>query len=139
VRYARHHAGRLPAIVVVRELRTWELFHPREEEDANVLLHGHWQRLERASTISYYVVLVLSLAGAWWWRRRRGTLAVLVVPVALVTLVSAVSFGETRFREAAEPALVILASGGLAALGTALARRRRQGPPPGAGRAEAGT
>jgi hypothetical protein len=48
-------------------------------------------------------------------RRRGEPLGILIAPIVFVILVAALSYGSTRFRVAAEPAIVVLASVGLAA------------------------
>ena len=47
------------------------------------------------------------------------------MPLVFVTLVAALSYGSTRFRVAAEPAIVVLASVGALALLDRLRERRR--------------
>ena len=57
-------------------------------------------------------------------RRRRTVRWPLIVPMVIVTIASAVTYGQTRFRVPAEPSLVVLAAVGLAALVSS-----RQGAP----------
>ena len=57
-------------------------------------------------------------------RHRHRVLAVLLAPVVLVTLSSAISYGFTRFRAGAEPAIVVLAAVAVVALAQRLAARR---------------
>ena len=63
----------------------------------------------------------LAIAGAWLLHRRRQPLAILLVPVAMVTLTALLTYGSTRFRFAAEPSIVVLAAVAV----DALLRRRR--------------
>ncbi len=63
-------------------------------------------------------------------RRARRVLWVLLVPAIAVTVGVAVTYGQTRFRAAAEPSLAILAAVGVLAVGvdrTAAQEPRRQG------------
>jgi asparagine N-glycosylation enzyme membrane subunit Stt3 len=62
-----------------------------------------------------------AVAGAWLLRRRRQPLAILLVPLAMVTLTALLTYGSTRFRFAAEPSIVVLAAVAV----DALLRRRR--------------
>ncbi|HVI19195.1 MAG TPA: hypothetical protein VM712_12490, partial [Gaiellales bacterium] len=63
-------------------------------------------------------------AGALLLRRRGQPLRILLVPVVFVTLVAALTYGSTRFRVAAEPALLVLAAVAAAALWDRFRARR---------------
>ena len=67
--------------------------------------------------LSSTVVALKLLAGRGELRSLHGraTLGILIAPLVFVTLVAALSYGSTRFRVAAEPAIVVLASVGVAA------------------------
>jgi hypothetical protein len=56
--------------------------------------------------------LVLAIAGivVLWRRRQRWNCWVLLVPAIAVTIGSALTYGQTRFRAAAEPSLAVLAA-----------------------------
>jgi CHASE2 domain-containing sensor protein len=69
---------------------------------------------QRAAMVSLYLLAPFAVGGAVVLRRRREPLRVLIVPLVFVTLVAALSYGSTRFRVAAEPAIVVLASVGVA-------------------------
>jgi asparagine N-glycosylation enzyme membrane subunit Stt3 len=66
--------------------------------------------------LSLYLLVPFAIGGAVVLRRRGQPLRILLVPVVFVTLVAALSYGSTRFRVAAEPAIVVLAAVGVAAL-----------------------
>lgn len=118
IAYARHHAGRLPVLVPVRILRTWDLWQPRRQLD---FAEGRAKWAEAAGVISYFVLLPLAIAGALvLWRRSRGGAAILLAPALLVTLSSAIGYGNPRFRHAFEMSIVVLAALAL----DALVRRR---------------
>jgi 4-amino-4-deoxy-L-arabinose transferase-like glycosyltransferase len=117
--YATGHAGRWPAVVPVRVLRTWDLWQPHRQVD---LAEGRARWAETAGVIVYFLLLPLAIGGAvLLWRRDRGAAAILLVPALLVTISSAVGYGNPRFRHAFEMSIVVLA--GTAAV--ALARRRQ--------------
>ena len=63
-----------------------------------------------------WVVMLLALAGAVLLRRDRGALLVLLAPVAMVVAVAVATYGSSRFRFGAEPALTVLAAVALVAL-----------------------
>jgi hypothetical protein len=136
IAYARRHAGRVPVVAAVRILRTWGLypFSPREQVAFWVFTANHVQRLEWATLISHWLAMLLAIPGILWMRARRMPLAPLLAPLVLVTVVSMLFFGDFRFRQTANPSLVILATLGLAAarvkVSEARARRSDKAAPP---------
>ena len=75
--------------------------------------------------LSQFALLVpLAVAGMELVRRRRGPLLVLAAWIPIATLTAATTFGNTRYRTAAETSLVILAAVAV----DALLNRRHPGP-----------
>jgi hypothetical protein len=135
--YAGDHLGRLPVVIAVRELRLLSLypFDPRERVSFSSFLYKHVRVLEWPAMFSFYVVLALAIAGIVKLRRRAAPSWPLVAPLVLVVAIAAFAYGDTRFRAAAEPALVVLAA---VTLEPALRRlRRAPAPAPGARAGEA--
>jgi 4-amino-4-deoxy-L-arabinose transferase-like glycosyltransferase len=120
--YARHHVARLLVVAPIRVLRTWDLWRPRQAATYESFVEGRQRWWERVGT-AFYLLLVapLALVGAWLLRRRGEQLRILLAPALLVTISSATSYGITRFRAAADVALVVAA-------GVALAAAREQLP-----------
>ena len=118
--YARHHAGRLPVVVAARLGRSFELFRPREQARQEAFFEGRNLRVEQAGVACYYALVLLAAYGVVVLRRRDGSWRILLAPVALVVFVTVISYGFTRLRVAAEPALVVLAA---VALDAVAARR----------------
>jgi len=118
--YARHHAGRLPVVVAARLGRSFELFRPREQARQEAFFEGRNLRVEQAGVACYYALVLLAAYGVVVLRRRDGPWRILMAPVALVVFVTVISYGFTRLRVAAEPALVVLAA---VALDAVAARR----------------
>jgi hypothetical protein len=118
--YMYDNRGRLPKVVTARVLRTWDLFPPGKV----VVNEGRTHWIARLETIAYFLLLPLALAGALLLRGRR-ELWVLLAPVVIVTLVSAYGWGLTRFRHAADIAIVVLAGVALVELARRLRERRR--------------
>jgi hypothetical protein len=58
----------------------------------------------------FWLLAPLAIAGAWLLGRRRQPLAILLMPLAMVTLTALLTYGSTRFRFAAEPSIVVLAA-----------------------------
>jgi 4-amino-4-deoxy-L-arabinose transferase-like glycosyltransferase len=110
--YAREHAGELPRIVVTRVLRTFGLFEPKEQID--------WESFEGRDTTwqvaghrMFLVMVPFSILGAIaLWRSRRMVWP-LVGPIVLVAVTAALSYGNQRFRIAAEPGVIVLAAIGV--------------------------
>src|SRR5436190_11622690 len=108
--YAKDHAGRLPVVMAVRVLRSWELYRPRQQWTIERFFEGRDLRLEQLGVLMYYGLVLLAIAGAVRLRARREPLRILLAPFVLVVLVSLGAYGFTRFRIAAEPPLVVLAA-----------------------------
>jgi hypothetical protein len=108
--YARDHAGRVPVVEAARLGRSFELYRPREQARQEAFFEGRNLRVEQAGVACYYVLALLAVYGVVVLRRRDGPWAVLLAPVALVILVTLISYGFTRLRVAAEPAIVVLAA-----------------------------
>ena len=115
--YARDHASRVPAVVGVRLLRTWDFFQPRRMVLYN---EGRWVRIEQASLAAYWLLLPFAIGGLVLLIRRRAPLLILLSPILLVTVATAIGYGTPRFRHAAEIPLVLFAAVAL----TTLAERR---------------
>jgi 4-amino-4-deoxy-L-arabinose transferase-like glycosyltransferase len=113
--YAGDHAGRVPAVVGVRVLRVWDLWSPRSASAFEARIADRHIDAQRAAMVSLYLLVPFAVAGAVLLRRRGETLGILVAPVVFVTVVAVLSYGSTRFRVAAEPSIVVLASVGIAA------------------------
>jgi len=112
--YARDHAGRLALVVGVRVLRSFDLYQPRRQVG---YAEGRHRRTQQAGIAVYFLLLLPAIYGAIVLRRRsRGVLLVLLSPFVLVIVTSAVGYGISRFRHAAEIPLVVLAALGLEAI-----------------------
>jgi 4-amino-4-deoxy-L-arabinose transferase-like glycosyltransferase len=116
------HVDRLPAVVAARVGRTWNVFRPFD-----MVVYNEGEDREpwatRLGIWSFYPVAVAAIAGGLWLRRRDGfALAVLVVPIVTVTFAAAATYGQARFRSAAEASLVVLAA---IAIDRAMAGRTR--------------
>ena len=121
--YAGDHLGRLPVVMAVRVMRTWSVYplSPAGKADFAAVNYRHIRSLEYVVLAGFVLVLVLAAVGAYALRGQRLRLWVLLAPAVLVTVVSALGYGDTRFRQAADVALVALAAAGAS---SAIARRR---------------
>ncbi len=120
--YARHHVGTLPKVAAVRVLRTWGLYSPSAQVSYESL-EGRPRAWQLRGTFMYWVLAPLAVVGAFLLRRRRRLLWPLAATAVTVTLVAASTYGQQRFRIAAEPAILVLAAVTLDA-----ARRRLRRP-----------
>ena len=123
--YARDHAGRVPLIAAIRFGRVWDLYRPLQQVQYE-FLEGRSRWASRAGLLMYYPTLLLAIAGVVVLRRRRFPVWPFLAFAATVSFVGLTVYGITRFRIAAEPALIVLAA---VSLDYALSRRaeRRSG------------
>jgi hypothetical protein len=125
------HAGDIPRVGLARFGRTWGLYRPWQQVQLDTI-ELRPRSLSRAGTVSLWVLEAAAVAGVVLLRRRRVTvIPLLSTPVAL-SAATVMVYGTTRFRAAAEPSLVLLASVALAAAGAVAYRRLRRGTAPAA-------
>jgi 4-amino-4-deoxy-L-arabinose transferase-like glycosyltransferase len=108
--WIKTHKKWLPVVAAARVGRTWSVFRPMD-----MLTFNEGEGRERWVTALgmyiYWPLLALAIAGIFVLRRRAGrTLWVLVVPAIASTAGAIVTYGQTRFRAASEPSVVVLAS-----------------------------
>ncbi|GAC1321793.1 MAG: hypothetical protein NVSMB12_22150 [Acidimicrobiales bacterium] len=109
ITYARDHARRLPAVMVIRVARTWQLYGP--VQDAMVDRDDGRPRWANLIGLGAYgAVAATALGGAVVLARRRAPVAALVAPLVLASLTAATIWGAVRFRAPAEISLVVLAA-----------------------------
>jgi 4-amino-4-deoxy-L-arabinose transferase-like glycosyltransferase len=120
--YARHHLGSLPKVAVVRVWRTWGLYAPGQQVSFESL-EGRPRAWQMRGTVMYWILAPLAIAGAVLMRRRRRPIGPLVATAVTVTIGSALTYGQQRFRIAAEPAILVLAAVALVELVRAVRRR----------------
>jgi len=107
--YAGDHLTRVPLVAAVRVAREWNLYKPGQDR----WYGGLWAREKATSTIGlamYALLVPLAVYGAVLLHRRRRPLLPLLAMIVLAALVAVIAFGFSRYRLAAEPALVVLAA-----------------------------
>jgi 4-amino-4-deoxy-L-arabinose transferase-like glycosyltransferase len=111
--YAEHHLSRVPAVVLAREGRAFGLWEPFQQ----TALDSQWQDtplwVNRLALFTYWLLLVPAAAGIVVMRRRGRAVYPLLAFVAAVVVSVAITYGETRYRAAAEVPLVLLAAVGI--------------------------
>jgi 4-amino-4-deoxy-L-arabinose transferase-like glycosyltransferase len=124
--YAGAHVGRLPVVFAARVLRTWNLypFSPAAQVRENTFFAGGKQWAQWLSLVTSWFAFCFAIAGTVVLQRRGQPLSPLLAPVALVTIVSLLFNGDTRYRDAADISLVLLAPIGATSVCRAVARAR---------------
>ena len=105
VEYAREHADRLPEVVTARVGRVWGLYRPMDMVHLNTG-EGRPKAASRLAIYTWFGLAASGVYGLWLLRRQRGPWVVLLLPVATVTVVAALTYGIPRFRLSAEIALI---------------------------------
>ena len=126
--YVGDHLGRLPAVVAVREARTWGV-HDIERQVLGESFEGRSLRWQTIGTRTWWVLAPLAAVGLVVALRRRRLVWPLVSTFALVVITTAVTYGNQRFRVAAEPAVVVLAAVALVRLSDVVRRGGRSSLP----------
>ncbi len=107
--YIRDHSDRLPAVAAARLGRTWGVYHPWQQVRLDTI-ELRPLSLSRIGMVTLWVLEVVAVGGVVVLRRRRtALLPLLAVPITL-SLATVIVYGTTRFRAAAEPAVVLLAA-----------------------------
>jgi len=96
-------------VAAARAGRTWSVFRPWD-----MVTYNEGEARERWVTIlgiiAFYPLIIGAAAGFVVLHRRRTTWWPFLVPIIVVTVASAATYGQTRFRVPAEPSLVVLAA-----------------------------
>ena len=126
--YVQDHSRRVPTVVLARIGRTWSVFRPLDMISYNEG-EGRERWVTRLGLVVYYPTALAAIAGAvvLFRRKARWIAWILLVPAITVTITSAITYGQTRFRAAAEPSLAVLAAVATIAAWDSLRRTRVQG------------
>ena len=122
VRYARHHIGDVPKIMVVRWLRTFG-FYDAKHQVAFESLEWRRARWQTLGMRTYWALLPFAAVGTVALVRQRRRVWPLLSMAALVSLTTVLTYGNQRFRIAAEPTLLVLAATGILVLVRRFPRR----------------
>ena len=121
--YATHHLGRLPAVILIRELRVWDLWQPRRQ--ARTFAEGQQTDVAQAGVAAFWLFAVLAVAGIIALRRRPPALLILLSPAVVVCVTTAIGYGVPRLRDSFDVALPVLTAAGVLDITQRLAARRR--------------
>jgi 4-amino-4-deoxy-L-arabinose transferase-like glycosyltransferase len=121
LRYARDNITRLPEMMVLRTLRTFDLYAlddlVAQDEGEERARWAVWTGI-----VWFWLLAPLAVVGATLVRRRQ--LVVLAMPLVTTVVVSALFYGAHRFRTPLEPVMVVLAAAAI----THWAQRLRAAP-----------
>ena len=123
--YIKGHLSRLPVVMAARVGRLWGFYAPKQQINLDTLIETRGKTAAFAGLGMYYGLAILTIPGLVIMWRRRVTIVPVVAVIATITVTSALIYGNTRFRAAAEVVLVLAASVALDALVARLTRRRR--------------
>jgi len=107
--FAEHHTGRLPDVILARVGRLWDVDQPFQMAHGDVN-EGRPVPASLAGLWVYWALLPLGVAGCVIYRRRGIRQWFLLVPAAVITVVSVLVYGLVRFRAPFEVCLVVLAA-----------------------------
>jgi hypothetical protein len=109
--YMSTHRRRLPAVVLAREGRIWGVYRARQQAGLDHYLEGRGSKLVILwQQRSWWLLGLLALPGLWFWKRRGNVLYPLTTQVGITALVTAMTFGNTRYRAGVEVVVVLLAT-----------------------------
>jgi 4-amino-4-deoxy-L-arabinose transferase-like glycosyltransferase len=117
-RYVGDHLDRLPVVVAVRLGRVWGVYDPMQVPE------GRSAPVHRLGLVMLWVLVPLAILGTVALRRRGVAVWILLAPLVLISITAMLTYGNQRFREPADIALVVLG-----AVGLALLTRRRAARP----------
>lgn len=127
LRYTRHHLRRLvTAVMPARFMRTWGLWHVDQQIDL-ATLEGRTTRWETIGTWMYWCLLPLAAVGVLVLAYRHVRVWPLLATAVAVAIATVLTYGNQRFRVAAEPAIVVAAAVTLVAVARVVPRRDRAG------------
>lgn len=111
--YMGENRARLPVVAAARVGRLWDVYRPVQNVELNAALEGRGQVDSWLGLISYACLVPLAAFGGWAMWRRRLPVGPLVAMAVVVTITAAGTFGLTRYRTAADVALVVAAAVGI--------------------------
>jgi 4-amino-4-deoxy-L-arabinose transferase-like glycosyltransferase len=113
-RYASEHLERVPVVAAVRLARVWGIYDPLQVPE------GRSEGVHGLGVVMLFALVPLAIVGALVLRRRRVEVWILIAPLVVVCVTAVLAYGNQRFREPADLALVVLAAVAL----DVLSRRR---------------
>jgi 4-amino-4-deoxy-L-arabinose transferase-like glycosyltransferase len=128
--YIHAHERELPALILAREGRTWGWYRPLQNPQLDSTLETKPINWGYFGLAILYVLEFFSLIGFFVMRRRKIPVTPLIALIINVTISTAITFGQSRYRASAEIALVLMATAGFAGLWELFTRHRPPRQPP---------
>lgn len=127
-KYMKFHRAELPKVIAAREGRLWGVYRTGQQTKVDYFIErrGSLTLLEWTQR-SYWVLGSLALVGIWRFRRERITSYPLLAEVGITAFVTAITFGNTRYRAGVEVCIVLLATATIRFVWRRWQRRRAQG------------
>lgn len=119
MRYIREHKRQLPAVMLKRVGRIWDLYvpqlgEPQEPLGQNVRLNwqveGRGQLPSELGVLLYWALLPAAAIGGWRLWRRRVPISPLLSLAVVITVTGAFTFGVTRYRVPVDIMVVVFAA-----------------------------
>lgn len=111
--FVKNHKAEFAKLTVLRVGRVLGLYRVQQQMKLDVYPEGRGTNVVRLAWWSYFALLPFTFAGMFFLRRDKRRLLMLTSTIGVALLVCAITFGNTRYRVTAEPALVLLAAFGL--------------------------
>jgi hypothetical protein len=106
--YAKDHKGQVPFVVFARLGRTFGFYAPVDQLRSDERDNHRELAVSAVALALFYASVIASVYGGILLRRRRVSLLPVLAPVATVAVATIVTFGQTRFRAAADVPLALL-------------------------------
>lgn len=108
--YVRGHMSRVPLVVFSRIGRTWGFYDPIGQMHLDEFVDGREALPTVLALVMFYALAASAIYGALVLRSRNLPIFFLVAFTLNVTVAVVALYGQTRFRAAAEPVIVLLAA-----------------------------
>ena len=128
--FIKAHKSELPLLVLEREGRTWDWYRPLQNVQLDSTIETKPLNWGRFGLVMLYFMQASSIFGIYVMRRRRLPLTPLIALIVNVMISTAITFGQSRYRAAAEEAFVLLTTAAFAGV-LEIVKRRRAGAAPG--------
>jgi 4-amino-4-deoxy-L-arabinose transferase-like glycosyltransferase len=111
--YVREHKDRVPAVLLARIGRVWDVYRPIQNANLNVLPEGRSSFEAFVGLWTYWGLLVPAAFGVVALRQRRIPAWPLLSTAVLTTVAAVIAYAITRYRVPSEVALVVLSAVGV--------------------------
>jgi 4-amino-4-deoxy-L-arabinose transferase-like glycosyltransferase len=122
--YIKSHKRDLPGLLLAREGRTWGVWPWWQNPQLDSSVETKPLNWGRFGTGMLWVLEAASIGGFFVMRKRKIPVTPMIALIINVTISTAITFGQSRYRSSAEIALVLMATAGFAGLWQLIERRR---------------